>query len=73
MIVEIFKTNVQDKPTAEKIIAELDKLCPHCQFNFDLEDCDKILRVESHNIIDNTLPTIFKILSLKGIDCELLK
>lgn len=47
MIVEIFKTNVQKEVDKNYIIAIIQNSFPDYKFNFDLEDCDKILRVEA--------------------------
>ncbi|PWJ58054.1 hypothetical protein CLV98_105236 [Dyadobacter jejuensis] len=46
-IIEVFKTNVMDGKQAEKIIRRLNVFFPKHKINFDLEDCDNILRVES--------------------------
>ena len=46
-MVEVFKTNIQRKRTAAKIKMELLLLFPDCKINFDLDDCDRILRIES--------------------------
>jgi len=46
-MVEIFKTNIERKQTAIKIKLELLALFPDCKINFDLDDCDRILRIES--------------------------
>ncbi|SHJ11532.1 hypothetical protein [Pseudozobellia thermophila] len=51
-IVEIFKTNVGNQQLASKIVADLNQLYPEYRINFDLEDCDKVLRIESYNSID---------------------
>ncbi len=44
-MVEVFKTNVKTREQAEMLLA-----CIHarfsCRANFDLQDCDNILRVE---------------------------
>ncbi|AHF15470.1 hypothetical protein [Niabella soli] len=45
--VTIFKTDVIDELAAKRIVGCLKKLLPGTKINFDLEDCDKILRVES--------------------------
>ncbi|MBO9620594.1 MAG: hypothetical protein J7539_16345 [Niabella sp.] len=45
--VAIFKTDVLDEPAAKRMVGCLKKLLPGSKINFDLEDCDKILRVES--------------------------
>jgi hypothetical protein len=44
--VEVFKTNVDNAVVAEQIRKTIRKQFPRCKVNFDLEDCDKILRVE---------------------------
>lgn len=46
-MVEIFKTNVNDRHEAEKLIGKLAIAFPAYASNFDLEDCDRILRVET--------------------------
>ncbi|XCF04796.1 hypothetical protein ABI125_08645 [Tamlana crocina] len=51
-IVEIFKTDVNSEPLANEIVCGLNKLYPDCLISFDLEDCDKVLRIESNNSID---------------------
>ncbi|WP_147676739.1 hypothetical protein [Algibacter pacificus] len=50
--VEIFKTNVDNQQLANKIVADFKQLYPEYRINFDLEDCDKILRIESYTGID---------------------
>ena len=57
MIVEIFKTNVQKVTETNYIIEVIRRAFPAYKVNFDLEDCDKILRVEGvelqcDNIVD---------------------
>lgn len=49
-MVEIFKTTVERSEEAEQIILSLLEQFPDYKINFDLEDCDKILRVESRVI-----------------------
>lgn len=51
-LIEIFKTNVNNPQLANKIIAELNQLYPEYRINFDLEDCDNVLRIESYIGID---------------------
>lgn len=52
--IEVFKTNVEQKLDAERLKRALLDYFPLYRINFDLHDCDKILRVESHNgSIDN--------------------
>jgi len=46
-VIEVFKTNISNKQMAAKILEQLSTLWPDLKVNFDLEDCDNILRVES--------------------------
>lgn len=50
MTVEVFKTNVDSKKMAQRLISQLQQLFPGSRVNFDLEDCDRILRVEGADI-----------------------
>lgn len=45
--VEVFKTNVAHKKTAKVILEEIGMHQPKYKCNFDLEDCDKVLRIEN--------------------------
>ncbi|TDX11249.1 hypothetical protein [Flavobacterium sp. S87F.05.LMB.W.Kidney.N] len=46
-MIYVFKTSV-DSPLKLQAASELlDQLFPNCKWNFDLEDCDNILRVDS--------------------------
>jgi hypothetical protein len=48
-MIEVFKTNVQKAKQAKVVTAVLIEQFPGFKVNFDLDDCDKILRVESSN------------------------
>ncbi|WP_433765500.1 hypothetical protein [Flavobacterium ginsenosidimutans] len=50
MIVEVFKTNVQKESDKDYVIAVIQNQFPDYKINFDLEDCDKILRVEGFDL-----------------------
>jgi hypothetical protein len=45
-MVEVFKTNIYNGEEAIRIKKLLHILFPESKINFDLEDCDKVLRVE---------------------------
>ena len=45
--VEIFKTDVQEAARAKRVIAMLGRKHPDYLVNFDIEDVDRILRIES--------------------------
>jgi len=44
--VEVFKTNVVHKKAAKIILEEIGLHQPQYKCNFDLDDCDKVLRIE---------------------------
>jgi len=68
-IVEVFKTNVQHRELAEQLASILRGRFAFSKINFDLEDCDKILRVEGEQIC---VETIIEILNNRGLECEVL-
>jgi hypothetical protein len=43
-MIEVFKTNVQTKVQASKILKQLSSQYPEAKINFDLEDCDKYIK-----------------------------
>jgi len=43
---EVFRTNIEDRNHANMLIDQIHKTFIHYKANFDLEDCDNILRVE---------------------------
>ena len=46
-MVEVFKTDVRDRDQANSLIDRIHKTFINYKANFDLEDCDRILRVQS--------------------------
>jgi len=46
-MIEVFKTDVSDGRYARIIIEEIQMTFPYYEVNFDLQDCDKILRVKN--------------------------
>jgi hypothetical protein len=49
MTIEVFKTNVEEREEAGKIIEAIHNSFQDHKANFDLQDCDRILRVVSSN------------------------
>ncbi len=70
-MVEIFKTNIESKQAAADILNSLQYAFPAYKMNFDLEDCDKILRVES-SPIDIDIDAVRLRLNELGIDSVLI-
>ncbi len=68
-MIEIFKTNVYEVEKSNIIFQKLHKHFPKNKINFDLQDCDKILRVEGNNILPEK---IIEILNAEGHICEVL-
>ncbi|WP_433778563.1 hypothetical protein [Flavobacterium anhuiense] len=68
-MIEVFKTNVQEESQCNIIIEKLLEHYPNGSINFDLEDCDKILRIHA-SAISNT--KIIDILNSHGYFCEVL-
>lgn len=46
-MIEVFKTNVTDRHYADILVTQIHRTYPDYNANFDLEDCDRILRVKS--------------------------
>ena len=69
-MVEIFKTNVYDVLHAEQVIALLNHHFPTFMINFDLHDCDKILRIEAVHIQPSVVVSIVRKM---GFECEVLE
>jgi ribosomal protein S18 acetylase RimI-like enzyme len=69
-MIEVFKTNVNSKEQAKKITELMVKKYPALSLNFDLTDCDRILRVQSDCLKSSEI--INQIKSL-GYFCEILE
>ena len=70
LVVEVFKTGVQNETAAFLLLQELHVQFPEIKFNFALDDCDKILRAEGESILPFK---IIKLLKAKGFECEVLE
>ena len=46
-MIHVFKTSVKNKTQIKKLEPVFDSNFQDIKWNFDLEDCDKILRIES--------------------------
>jgi len=68
-MVEVFKTNVQKKAQSKMVLCMLSEVFPSFKINFDLSDCDKVLRVEGDNIEASGIMIRVK---EYGFKCEIL-
>jgi hypothetical protein len=69
-MIEVFKTDVQKVAQSEMIVEKLLEHFPDSDINFDLEDCDRILRVYDLNISSKK---IIELLNSYGYQCEVLQ
>ncbi|MGN6645603.1 MAG: hypothetical protein ACTHJT_03645 [Cytophaga sp.] len=71
-MVEVYKTSVQDHIQAKVVKQLLLAQNPSLEINFDLEDCDRILRIK--NIEDAVdISSVLKVLHETGIYVEVLQ
>jgi hypothetical protein len=68
-MVEVFKTNVHEPSQANMLVSLLLQHFPGSRINFDLHDCDKILRVEGKNFATEKIMVIVK---EHGFACDIL-
>ena len=69
-MVEVFKTNVQSTREAKRIIQKLAEEFPKHKINFDLSDCDRILRAQGNAILERK---IISIVASLNYNCEILQ
>ena len=68
-MVEVFKTNVRKKAQSKMLLCTLAEVFPSFKINFDLSDCDKVLRVEGDNI---EALRVMVLVNGHGFMCEVL-
>lgn len=68
-VVEVFKTNVTDDQAAPAL-DHLKALMPAAKINFDLEDCDRILRVEAAAVC---IQKVIDLMTSLRIECAVLE
>jgi hypothetical protein len=69
--VEVFKTNVQTDEEAKSLTHNIHQNFAGCQVNFDLDDCDRILRFQSSM---GLIPTdeLIQFMHASGFQAEIL-
>jgi hypothetical protein len=63
----VFKTSVKTKMQVMKLKPHIDSILPAAKWNFDLNDCDRILRIDSE---ENVVLKIIDLLVLHNHHCE---
>lgn len=69
-MIEVFKTNVQNRKQAKILLMILSTKFPAAKINFDINDCDRILRVDGNKIVAKE---IIEYLNEIGFKCAELK
>ncbi|HEY0744786.1 MAG TPA: hypothetical protein VGD40_25140 [Chryseosolibacter sp.] len=69
-MIYVFKTSVRTKSEVRKLEPHLNSILPMKKWNFDLEDCDRILRIEGD---EDVVPKITDLLRQHEIHCEELQ
>ena len=69
-MIEVFKTDVKDPEDADKLLLEIDSCFTGCMANFDLTDCDRILRIKHPTAIDQG--ALIQLLDRFGYRAEVL-
>jgi hypothetical protein len=70
MEILVFKTSVCDPQSVNSLKPDLDRLAGKGKWNFDLSDCDRILRIASDNI---KAETAINLLACFGYACAELE
>ncbi len=69
-MIEVFKTNIHKISQAKRIIALLLHHFPESKINFDLDDCDRVLKIAGKNFIAEKVMMVVK---MNGFDCKILE
>lgn len=69
-MIEVYRTNIEDDNEAAAIAVSLLKEFPYLKIDFDLEDCDHILRVQGQFI---PCKRIQSLLQDNGYECSVLE
>lgn len=69
-MVEIFKTNVEETSESILLLQKLSGHFPTCKINFDLNDWDRILRVQGEDI---SVEKIIQVMNKENYQCIVLE
>ena len=70
-MIEVFKTNVKNRVHADKLVDRIHKNFVHYKANFDLDDCDRILRIASSSGSIEIQPLV-ELIKESGFHAEVL-
>ena len=66
-MIYVYKTSVKTKKSIRQVGVFLEQYLPGVTWNFDLKDCDRILRIESKTAVTDV---VVKGLNGLGIECQ---
>jgi len=69
-MIEVFKTNVKKVKQSRKLVALLQQHFPGNKINFDLHDCDKVLRIEGESF---KTEKVMWLIEENGFNCNVLE
>ena len=70
-MIEVFKTNITSREEAEKIVSSIHLAYAGYKANFDLWDCDNILRIQSFTV-EIRIDALISFLTEQGCVAEVL-
>ena len=71
-MIEVFKTDVDDSKYADILVEHIQRIFQGYEVNFDLQDCDKILRVKNVRGAVNS-DRLIQMLNKFGFHAEVLR
>lgn len=70
-MIEVFKTNVSTRAHARQLVQVIQQTFEGYSANFDLEDCDRILRIKSHTMVNSD--EVIRLLNRMNITVSVLE
>jgi hypothetical protein len=68
-VIEVFKTNVHEHRRAAELVSLLLHHFPDGRINFDLDDCDRILRIDKPGLHPEQ---VIAVMAQEGFQCTAL-
>lgn len=69
-VIEVFRTDITESVAAGRMIALLEEAFPGTRVNIDLQDCDKVLRLEGVGLL---VPVVIRLVEEQGFQCSVLE
>jgi len=63
----VFKTSVKNGKQVKQLKPHIDQLLPNAKWNFDLQDIDKVLRIDSN---ESPVRLVIDLLTIHRFHCE---